>query len=219
MTKRIMDSFNDLLFGKKIPRSVNYLQSNIELISNLDSKKKKYLIECINKKNNDKEEWNKNFRSNIFLASLMIEGLDKATGISMLRNSLKYTNILEEKLEIMWNLFDKDFKEKETIDKHIFIHDIFIEIINELDILIPVKKELDKKDKRKGIVIIINQFLSISHAPTRDTLEYAKSLVEMGYETYIVVTNEMPTYPNLPLLKPFIANMVESYKNEVIVDY
>ena len=219
MNKRIMDAFNDFLFGKKIQRSANYLQSNIELISNLEPKQKKYLIDCIKTKDGDMTQWKKNFNSNIFLASLMIEGLDKDAGISMLINSLKHNTVLEVKLEIMWNLLRIDFIEKEKINKIRFINDIFIEIVNDANKLIPKGNEFESKNKNRSVVIIINQFLHINHAPTRDTLEYAKSLREMGYEAYIIVTNEMPNKVKLPLLKPFIANMVENYKNEIVIDY
>ena len=219
MNTRIMNSFNDLLFGGKKQRSINYLVSNIDLISNLDNKQKKYLIECIKRKDGDKTEWEKNFRSNVFLGSLMIEGLDKPAGINMLINSLKYTTILEEKLEIMWNLIQKKFLEKDKIIQNEFIIDIFIEIVNYTNNLISIEKKLESKNDEKSVVIIVNQFLLTNHAPTRDTLEYAKSLRKMEYEVYIFVTNEMPSRVTLPLLKPFIATIIEHYKNEILIDY
>jgi hypothetical protein len=77
----------------------------------------------------------------------------------------------------------------------------------------------EKQDSRK-VVMVTNQFLSLSHQPSRDLLAQAAALQEHGdFDVTILNTNMMPDRYYSPFVPPFAANIEPSLDGEQTLSF
>ncbi len=58
----------------------------------------------------------------------------------------------------------------------------------------------------KTIVLITNQLLGPTHAPTADALDYVRILHDLGYEVEVLCAAELPAQVSLPVHRPFLGS-------------
>ncbi len=63
----------------------------------------------------------------------------------------------------------------------------------------------DRRERRR-LMLVTQQFVNLGHAPTRDLLDYARSLRELDFEVELVVSPEMPRELPMAFPEPFLAN-------------
>lgn len=79
-----------------------------------------------------------------------------------------------------------------------------------------------RAEKRNGqkVVMVTNQFLSLSHQPSRDLLAQAAALQARGdFEVTILNTNMMPDRYYSPFVPPFAADMEQSLDGDQILSF
>lgn len=57
----------------------------------------------------------------------------------------------------------------------------------------------------RRLILVSQQFVNLWHAPTRDLVDYAEILAQLGYEVEIVISPEMPHELPLAFPQPFVA--------------
>lgn len=58
----------------------------------------------------------------------------------------------------------------------------------------------------KTVIVMTNQLLGPTHAPTADTLDYVRILHELGYQVEVLCAAELPAQISLPVHRPFLGN-------------
>lgn len=219
--KKILESFNDLLKNKKIMKSAIYLTENIDDLKSIKNKNKEYIrIRILEKLNSDKE-WVAKYKENLFLASLLLHAISIEEGFENLIKAIELSSDIGDKIEVFWNIVRYYSIYKNEIKKDTYVNETFMNIVNYINKNFPiiVHEKVERKNEEFELIIITNQLLNLNHAPTRETLEYAKGFKELGYKVLVFVTNEMPHSPNLMLANAFVANIDKNNKKRLIINY
>ncbi|WP_172257141.1 glycosyltransferase family 4 protein [Saccharibacillus deserti] len=69
-------------------------------------------------------------------------------------------------------------------------------------------------------IVLINQFLSLQHAPTKIALDHCKNIIEkLGKKVILINTAEMPRTKHFPYYDYTLFNYVKEYNGQKKVDY
>ena len=218
--KKILEHFNDLINKKNINKSEIFLAENIDAIKLMKNKNKEYIRNRIIEKLKSDKEWVLKYKENLFLTSLLLHAISVEEGIESLIRAIELSSDVGDKIEVFWNIVRSNSLYKNKIKDPHYVNDAYMNIVEYVDRNISKPLKVIKKGIEKfDLIIITNQLLNLSHAPTRETLEYARGFKELGYEVLIVVSNEMPHSPNLMMANPFIANLDKNNSGRKLISY
>jgi glycosyltransferase involved in cell wall biosynthesis len=202
-------AIDDIIKNRKVSLNVNFLIKNIFSIKNLDENKNQYIQQKVKNFLNDSSNWTRSLDKCHFFTMLMYGLGNYAFAASMLKNEIILRQKINEKVEIFWYLVQSAFLSK----KHEVIKDLdqaFQHLIGQFDNGIKTKNKFKNlREDFSGdldVLVVTHQFLSLSHAPTLDTLNYCKALIELGRNVELLVTNEVPHSPTISIGIPFNIN-------------
>jgi hypothetical protein len=197
---KILTSIDEIIKDRRVNSNANFLIGNILAIKNLQDNQKKYARGKIKQFLANSGNWNRSLEKCHFLTMLVYELADYECATAMLKTEIVRRQTLEQKLEIFWYLAQSAFLSK-NLDIKINVHEAFRHVIEQFG-------PLEIYDGKSNIVnngllseldvlVVTHQFLSLSHAPTLDALNYCKALIQLGKKVELLVTNEMPHTPQI----------------------
>ena len=216
--KKILNSFNDLIHGNRVDISAIKIAESFDVICSMQEKQREYILLTILKILNNDQGWRKSYSINVFLTSLLLNGISVDDGFKNMPKAINFNNNIGDKIEIFWNIVRTYFNNSEHTYSNEYINELFMNILGYIDKSISVSPVLESEESC-DILIITRQLLSLNHAPTRETLDYAKGFIELGYKVLIAVTNEMPHTPQILMANPFFATLDKNIKGKKLVNY
>jgi glycosyltransferase involved in cell wall biosynthesis len=216
--KKILNSFNDLIHGNRIDISAIKIAKNFDVICSMEEKQKEYIRLTILQILKNDQGWLKSYSINVFLTSLLLNGISVDDGFKNMPKAINFNNNIGDKIEIFWNIVRTFFNNSKHTYSNEYINELFMNILGYIDKSISVSPII-KSEESCDILIITTQLLSLNHAPTRETLDYAKGFIELGYKVLIAVTNEMPHTPQILMANPFCATLDKNNNGKKLVNY
>jgi hypothetical protein len=135
----------------------------------------------------------------IFASSLLIAKFDDRAGLDALRQVMQDQSDAVIKLSLFWNIVR--YASLRTISYARELADLYFDLlkawpIDQIDLtgLPPLNFDC---------IVLVSQFLTSSHAPTADAIDYCRILRKLGYNPLLINTNELPSEIPLPLMDAF----------------
>lgn len=138
----------------------------------------------------------------IFASSLLAARFGDRAGLDALAHLFRFAQEPALKSVIFWNIVRYASVRAIPYDRE--IAGLYFELLRAWPIDRVTLDRLPPLDIDS--VVIVNQFLTLQHAPTADAIDYARILRGLGYRPLIVNTNELPEQTGLPLIDAFAAN-------------
>ena len=128
---------------------------------------------------------------------------------------------IKEAYGLMWTIKSMIFVGKLEFDKDAreLFNEAYRATLNRVKQTIDSNRLINCRPKNKKVVLLISQFLGILHAPTRNVLDYAFTLINMGYEAIIINTGEMVRNNALPIRNAFRANFNNNLNELEMIKY
>jgi hypothetical protein len=168
--------------------AANYIFSNISRLTSLKSEDKEIISQKIVLCLAGVDVWQQYpDRARVLICIVKELGFTGLTRELILEEFIN-SNQFSAKIDAFWRFFDELFGSNHpdtvTLANHLFknLVDLLPDMVSQSDYEI-INPEID-------VLIITQQFLTLNHAPTRDTLNYIKELHSIGREVDLLVTNE-----------------------------
>lgn len=119
---------------------------------------------------------------------------------------------IRDKSTVYWYLIREIFvgKLELDVDEKIYLRNFYNSFVEDVSSKINYDKHTVEHNKNK-VVIITGQFLGMLHAPTRNVIDYAISLKNLGKDVLIINSTDMNRNSSIPLCNAFEANFISEY--------
>lgn len=187
MEKNIIRAVDDVIERGDV-EAANYIFSNVSCLRSLKSEDKEIISQKIVLWIAGVDIWQiYPDRARVLICIVKELGLTGLTSELILEEFIN-SKQFSTKIDAFWRFFDELFGSNHpdtvTLANHLFknLVDLLPDMVNQSNYEL-INPEID-------ILIITQQFLSLNHAPTKDTFNYIKILLSIGRDVDLLVTNE-----------------------------